>query len=156
MDAMDKAELLWEMEQVRQVGVRYFRLLDAKRWEEFGDLFTVDSVVRIAASDQAASVRGAAAADHVVKGRDDIVATYSQSLQGAVTVHHGHLPEVVVTGPTTATAVWQMQDHVEAGPGSPLESIDIGYGYHSGRYEMSGDGRWRIAELLITRSIDDL
>jgi hypothetical protein len=153
---MDKAQQLHEMEAVKQVHIRYFRSMDAKRWQDFGELFVADSVVRFVAAGEVGKLRGPALPDQVIRGRDEIVAAYSKTLHDAVTKHHGYLPEVVLTSATTATSLWQVQEHIEAGAGSPLESVDVGYGYHSSQYEKCADGCWRISELDIARSVEDL
>ena len=31
-------------------------------------------------------------------------------LQDVVTVHHGHMPEIELTSPTTARGIWAMED----------------------------------------------
>jgi len=35
-------QMLWDVEQIKQLKARYFRLLDTKDWDGFADLFTDD------------------------------------------------------------------------------------------------------------------
>ena len=35
-------QMLWDIEQIKQLKARYFRLLDAKDWDAFAELFTDD------------------------------------------------------------------------------------------------------------------
>ena len=35
-------ESLLAIEQIRQLKARYFRLLDTKQWDEWGEVFTVE------------------------------------------------------------------------------------------------------------------
>ena len=54
--------------------------------------------------------------DMVTTGRDEIVAFVSGALTGARTVHHGHMPEIEITGADSATGTWAMFDYVEFPP----------------------------------------
>ena len=45
-------------------------------------------------------------------GRQEIVTNVSGALVGAVTTHHGHMPEIEITGDGTARGVWAMFDYV--------------------------------------------
>ncbi len=42
------------------------------------------------------------------------------SVGPVVTVHHGHMPEIEITSPTTASGIWAMQDFLKMPEGSPL------------------------------------
>ena len=50
-----------------------------------------------------------------VRGRDAIVRGVQKALEGTRTVHHGHMPEIEITGPTTARGIWAMYDYVSWG-----------------------------------------
>ena len=63
-----------------------------------------------------------------------------------VTVHHGHMPEIEVTSPTTATGVWAMEDRLRWPDGSEL----LGFGHYHEAYEKV-DGSWRIKSSTLTR-----
>ncbi len=52
-------------------------------------------------------------ADMVNHGRDEIVTNVSTALVGARTRHHGHMPEIEITGDDTARGIWAMFDYVE-------------------------------------------
>jgi hypothetical protein len=56
------------------------------------------------------------------------------------------MPEIELTSPTTAKAVWAMEDIIEGG-GRPLFR---GYGHYHETYRKEGD-TWRIATLHLTR-----
>jgi hypothetical protein len=66
-----------------------------------------------------------------------------------ITVHHGHMPEIELTSPTTATGIWAMEDHLWWPAGSPITSLH-GYGHYHETYRKSSEG-WRIATLTLTR-----
>ena len=70
-------------------------------------------------------------------------------LESARTVHHGHMPEIELTGPDSAAGVWAMSDYVEfASEGVPVGFR--GYGHYHERY-VKRDGAWRIAHMKLTR-----
>ena len=146
------AEELWEIEQIKQLKARYFRLMDTKQWDDWADVFTPDCTFDYP--------DGAIA----WTGRDRIVAECRADPRGSVTAHHGHMPEITLTGPTTATGIWAMEDQVEftspsggadddgaPGDGAPDVRGFHGTGHYHEDYEKGTDGRWRIARLLLTR-----
>jgi hypothetical protein len=65
-------------------------------------------------------------------------------LAEATTVHHGHTPEITITGADTATGIWAMMDIVKLGAGFR------GYGHYHEEY-IKQAGRWRIRRLKLTR-----
>ena len=68
-----------------------------------------------------------------------------------VTVHHGHMPEIEITSPTTARGVWAMQDFLQMPEGSPLGMKSMtGWGHYTETYELV-DGEWMIKTLVLTR-----
>ena len=85
-----------------------------------------------------------------VSGRREIVAFVSAALEGVVTVHHGHMPEIEITGSNTARGVWSMEDHLEY-PGEPPHFVIRGRGHYHEEYEKQEDGVWRIKTLRLTR-----
>ena len=70
-------------------------------------------------------------------------------LADAVTTHHGHMPEIEMTSPTTATGVWALEDQPWWPEGGPLKHMH-GFGHYHETYE-KGDDRWRIKTMTITR-----
>jgi hypothetical protein len=82
----------------------------------------------------------------VVEGADEFLAFLRDTLGDTVTVHQGHMPEIELTGATTATAVWALNDIVIWPNGMRLD----GYGHYHETYAKSGD-TWRIASSTLTR-----
>jgi hypothetical protein len=125
---------LVEIEAIKQLKARYFRFLDTKQWDEWRGVFTEDFQ---------AEIHG----PHPVirfESRDEMVESNREVLAEASTVHHGHMPEIELTGPDTARGVWAMVDVVELGAGF------VGYGHYHEEYRKV-DGEWRIARLRLTR-----
>jgi hypothetical protein len=79
-------------------------------------------------------------------GADDFMAFLRETLADVVTVHHGHMPEIELTSPTTATGIWAMEDMLRWPDGTELH----GYGHYHESYEKA-DGAWRIAASTLTR-----
>ncbi len=68
-------------------------------------------------------------------------------LRHAVTVHHGHMPEITLTGSDTATGIWAMEDYVDWGRGKAFR----GYGHYHEHYAKDPDAGWQITNLKLTR-----
>ena len=124
-----------DVEAIKQLKARYFRTMDTKDWAGMRQVFTDDVVM-----DTTDSGGG------VVTGADAFVAFLSETLAGAVTVHHGHMPEIHLTSPTTATGIWALQDVIVWPDGTRL----YGYGHYHETYARVG-GEWRIASSTLTR-----
>lgn len=124
-----------DIEAIRRLKARYFRTMDTKQWDEMRQVFTDGVVV-----DTSESGGG------VVRGADEFMAFLRETLGDVVTVHHGHMPEIEVTSPTTATGIWALQDLLVWPDGTRL----LGFGHYHETYEKH-DGHWRIASTKLTR-----
>ena len=84
----------------------------------------------------------------VVRGNENIRQFVEGAVGPVVTVHHGHMPEIEITSPTTASGVWAMQDFLQMPEGSPLGMKSMtGWGHYTETYELVG-GEWLIKTLL--------
>jgi len=135
MDATHLADI----EAIKQLKARYFRLMDTRQWTEWGRVFTADCTLRVEHEP------GVIGTD--VTGREAIVRGVQKALEGTRTVHHGHMPEIEILGPTTARGTWAMFDYVCWGSERDLK----GYGHYHETYRRSPSGLWQIASLLLTR-----
>lgn len=129
-----------DVEAIKQLKARYFRTMDTKNWAAMRRLFTDDVVM-----DTTASGGG------VVTGADVFMVFLQQTLADAVTVHHGHMPEITLTSSTTATGIWALHDEIEWPDGTRMR----GDGHYHETYELAG-GEWRIASSTLTRLRMDL
>ncbi|MGD9795140.1 MAG: nuclear transport factor 2 family protein, partial [Acidimicrobiia bacterium] len=84
----------------------------------------------------------------ITSSGDDFVEYVSDLLTTAVTVHHGHMPEIEILSDRTAQGVWAMFDHVDdMAKGFAIK----GAGHYHEQYARGDDGKWRIHELRLTR-----
>jgi ketosteroid isomerase-like protein len=128
-----------DVEAIKQLKARYFRLMDTKDWVGFRDVFTDDFVLDATPS-----------GGRVVDGADAFVELVAGLLAGAVTVHQGHMPEIELVGADEATGIWALHDIVIRPDGTRLD----GYGHYHERYRKGLDG-WRIASSMLTRLHSD-
>jgi hypothetical protein len=70
---------------------------------------------------------------------------YASTLKIVQSVHHGHMPEIDLTSPTTATGVWSMEDYNIWEDNSQ----NHGWGHYMETYEKTGD-RWRIKTMKLS------
>jgi hypothetical protein len=110
-----------DVEAIKQLKARYFRLLDTKDWAGFRQLFTSDVHVDVSAD-------GAGVFD----GIESFMAMLEPTLRDVVTVHHGHMPEIAVLSATEATGIWAMEDHLRWPAGGPIAELH-GYGHYHER-----------------------
>jgi uncharacterized protein (TIGR02246 family) len=137
-DTAIAVQRLLDIEEIKQLKARYFRLVDAKDWDAWGRVFAIDAVLEIPEGDL------------VHRGREEIVANVSTVMEPIRTVHHGHMPEIEITGPDTARGVWAMFDYVEW-PAQDDERVGLrGYGHYVEEY-VREDGQWCIARSRLER-----
>jgi hypothetical protein len=127
-----------DVEAIKQLKARYFRLMDTKDWDGLAQVFTPD--VRIDMTGE-----GAGVTDSVEEYLPFLVANIGE----VTTVHHGHMPEIELTSATTATGTWAMEDELWWPEGSPIRHMH-GYGHYHETYAKGADG-WRISSMALTR-----
>jgi len=139
MDERELLQRLSDIEDIKRLKARYFRTLDHKDWEGFGEVFAADAHLEVPEGN---------VSEH---GRAAVVASVSGVLAGVRTVHHGHMPEIEVTGADTARGIWAMFDYVEfpSPEGAPRVGLQ-GYGHYTEEY-VREDGQWRIKHLYLSR-----
>ena len=129
-----------DIEAIKQLKARYFRTMDTKRWNEMRHVFTDDVVLDTTGS-----------GGSVITGGDAVIEFLRDTLDNVVTVHHGHMPEIEVTSPTTARGIWALHDLLLWSSGARLQ----GFGHYHETY-VKVDGAWRIASSILTRVHMDL
>ena len=74
---------LWDIEMIKQLKARYFRFLDSRDWMALRTVFTEDCTFEAPGMPK-------------VRGGEAFVARAAGLFAHAVTVHHGHMPEIIV------------------------------------------------------------
>lgn len=123
---------LSDLEDIRTLKHRYFRGIDTADLALLGTLFTEDLTV---------DYRGGTYRVRLA-GRDNMLEFLANSFHsGAVAMHHGHMPEITLTGENDAEGLWYLEDifiDVEQG------SHTIGSAIYRDVYRRE-DGVWKIA-----------
>jgi uncharacterized protein (TIGR02246 family) len=129
-----------DVEAIKQLKARYFRTMDTKDWAGMRQVFADDVVV-----DTTESGGG------VISGAEEFLDFLRPTLADAVTVHHGHMPEITVTSATTASGVWALHDEIVWPDGTTMR----GDGHYHETY-VRVEGEWRISSSTLTRLRMDL
>ncbi len=134
-----RLQRLEDIEAIKRLKARYFRTLDRKEWDDWGQVFAKDALLEVPEGDVEE------------RGRAAIVASVSGSLVGTTTVHQGHMGEIDITGPDTAEGIWAMFDYVEWPRGEDGKRVGLqGYGHYQERY-VREEGAWRISYSRLVR-----
>ena len=128
------------IEEIRQLKYRYFRTLDLKEWEEFGDCLADDISARYGTQAMSQPLH--------FDSRADVVSYMAENLgTSVISIHIGSHPEIAVDG-DVATGSWAFEDTVIV----PDFKIQIrGGGYYQDEYRKDSDGKWRIASTKYER-----
>ncbi len=132
---------LHAIEAIKRLKYRYMRCLDQKRWAELASCFTEDA--KSSYSD----------GKYAFDGRDAIMAFLETAMPVTMlTSHRAHHPEIELTGPTTATGVWALDDVViETTGGFTIR----GSGFYRDEY-VKIDGEWRIRHTGYQRIYEEI
>lgn len=143
-------ERLIAIEEIKQLKARYFRSMDTKDWAGLTGVFAPDAELdmRGEAADKSKAASG------LVSGGEAVGAFIRNAVHDLVTVHHGHTPEIEITGETTARGIWAMEDVLRWPEGGPLQTLH-GYGHYHETYRKV-DGAWRIQTSRLSRLRVDL
>lgn len=141
---MNDIEKLLAIESIKHTKARYFRGIDSKDWHLFASAFSRDAQMDVR--------QEARNPDYLFVGRDAIVSFVSKSLDGMITVHHGHMPEIEFTSDTTANVIWAMEDGLwkkDESVQKPFNSLN-GWGHYRETYRKVDD-EWLIQTTMLTR-----
>jgi hypothetical protein len=149
---IDTSVCIRSMEDIKKLKSSYFRYMDSGDWASMLDVFDEDSVMDM--RDEVASLMRAGIpvdeSSGLTTGRDPIVANMRASLRNAVTIHHGHMPEITLHSELSASGIWALEDILLVRHAIGTTRFH-GYGHYHERYMRGSDGRWRIAHLSLTR-----
>ena len=142
----DLARRLVDVEEIKNLKARYFRLLDEKDWAAWTEVFTEDlEFVYVDPTVQNVPPAATILPDgRAMVGRDDLVAFVSASMARVTTVHHGHVPEITIVDDVSAVGRWGLTNYCEYTTADGAPAWLRGYGRYHDRYVRAGTG-WRIA-----------
>ncbi len=127
-----------DVEAIKRLKARYFRTMDTKDWVGMAEVFAEDVEI-----DMTGEGGG------ITHGVEEFMPYLRDNIETVVTVHHGHMPEIELTSPTTATGIWAMEDELWWPEGGRMRHLH-GYGHYHETYEKTPAG-WRIKSLTLTR-----
>ena len=150
-DLETRLQALEDIEAIRQVKARYFRALDTKDWEAFKTVFTEDAEIGPidnGFTSELLDLRPSGERKPVAStGLDAFVERVAMNIGPLKTTHHGHQPEITITGPDEASGVWAMEDVLVW----PEEGYRLrGTGHYWETYRRV-NGEWKIASMKLTR-----
>lgn len=131
-----------DLEAIRQLKARYFRLMDTQQWRDWESCFTADISAFYEGVPRA---RPDLPVDVGCEGRAMLVEGISVLMTGAQSIHQGFMPELELTGPTTARGIWAMFDFVM------LPTCHFkGWGHYHEQYVKEG-AVWKLKKIHLTR-----
>ena len=133
---------LQDIEEIRQLKARYFRLMDLQQWEEWQHCFTEDVSAFYGRSIRR---RPDLPSDIGCEGRAALVKGVSGLLGEGKSIHQGFMPEIQLTSTTTAKGIWSMFDWVWI-PTCQYR----GWGHYYEDY-VKENGVWKIKKIKLTR-----
>lgn len=179
-EGMNPFDKLWAVEEIKKTKARYFRCMDNKDWDCFQDTMTEDVDFNVLGALYAVDEQGnilksgdvtitqellndpVFQAAWQINGNINVALWEFFALQGAQTMHQGHMPEVTLVTPETAVACVTLTHHLRFPMANPFANdpflglfmpTDVphpelfGYGFYREEYEKGADGVWRISHL---------
>ncbi len=132
---------LSDIEDIRILKHRYFRGIDTADMALLSPLFTKDVTVEYRGGNYRVKLAG----------YDAMMQFLVNSFHsGAVAMHHGHMPEITLTGEDEAEGIWYLED-IFINLEDKLHTI--GTAIYRDRYRRE-DGAWRIAHTEYDRVIE--
>lgn len=131
VDLERRVRALEDIEAIKRLKYRYFRCLDLKLWDGLSGCFSADATVSYGSG------------KYRFSGVDEIMGFLREALgadRGSVTIHHGHHPEITLTGDDTAVGTWALYNYLF----NEKENRSLRMGaYYSDRYVRVA-GEWKL------------
>lgn len=140
---MDDIQSLLAIEAIKRLKARYFYYLDHKDWARWkAEIWAPDAALYVPE-----------VLDEPVVGVDAIVAWTVSRFGDVIATHYGHMPDIEILSPDSATGIWAMEDilrWLDDAPGPGGYSHIHGYGHYHETYEKLDSG-WRIKSTRLSR-----
>jgi hypothetical protein len=140
-DLAAAVQKLADIEEIKQLKAKFIRFADTGQWTAWGEeVLSEDCCI----SNDAGPIEGRAAiVDKTSRGMADLTA-----------IHYIHTPEIEITGPDTASAVWPVNDYI-TGVFNGVPTALRGYGHYHDEYVRTSKG-WRLKRCkLIRQRVDN-
>jgi hypothetical protein len=132
---------LSDFEDIRTLKHRYFRGIDTADMALLSGLFTDDVAVDYRGGNYRVTLTG----------REDMLEFLANSFNaGFMAMHHGHMPEITLTGEDTAEGIWYLEDIAIT---LATRSHTVGSALYKDVYRREG-GAWKIARTEYDRVIE--
>lgn len=131
-----------DLEAIRQLKYRYFRALDCKDWPALAETLTDDATT---AYDNGR---------YAFAGREAILGFLRDALGSprVISMHHGHHPEIEITGDGQARGTWYLEDMVIF---RDANTVLRGGAFYSDEY-VRIDGQWKIRSTGYERTFEEI
>jgi hypothetical protein len=135
-------EDLVELEAIKRLKYRYLRLIDTKEWDELTTLFVPEATATYSDG------------KYSFDGRDAIMGFLSDAMasKNMLTSHKVHHPEIELLDPSTARAVWALEDvvvHLD------YNMTIRGAAFYTDEY-VKVDGEWKIKHTGYERVYEEM
>jgi hypothetical protein len=131
-----------DLEAIRQLKYRYFRTLDCKDWDALAETLAEDATTSYDSGRYAYT--GRAAILEFLRG--------ALGSKRMISMHHGHHPEIELTGEGTARGTWYLEDKVYF---LDANTVLRGAAFYTDEYVKVG-GEWKIASTGYERTYEEI
>jgi bile-acid 7alpha-dehydratase len=130
---------LEDIEAIKKLKAKYWRCVDRKLWGEMTEVFTEEAV-----ADYGPDIK--------LKGKQAIVDFLKGSLGAdtVITSHVGQRPEIELTGESTATGTWWLNDYIVMQPNIRRR----GYAFYEDEY-VKENGKWKKKSTKVTTMLEE-
>jgi hypothetical protein len=132
-----------DIEEIKRLKSRYFYCMDHKDWDGWrNDVFVPDCIIDVPEAWKTP-----------LTDLETFIAENRKVVDGSVTIHHGHMPEIHLTSPDSARGIWAMEDVIHWPENLKFRGEYTylhGFGHYREEYVRTPVG-WRIKKLNLTR-----
>jgi hypothetical protein len=144
---MNDLERLIALEEIKQLKARYWRAVDTRDVALLRGVFADGAEIdlRVEMQSRGDDTTG-------IFGPDVFAPMVIERLDGVISAHHGHAPEIEFVSDTEAKGLWPMEDNlwVDSDKSAlPFKHLR-GFGVYHERYVKTAAG-WRIAFMTLKR-----
>ena len=141
MPQLSDIQVLRAQADIQCLKARYFRAVDTRDWDTLAKCFTDDATLWFAEHESA-----------TIPFRVALEKNIKHILEGAVSVHHGHIGEIDIISEDRAHAIWPMESRLYWLEGKSNIGLQYSHGYgHYHEDYVKINGVWLIQHLKLTQ-----